>query len=195
MAGQTIGLGLTRYMRGMALGAIWDEFVFFLMAGAAGQIGVLAFLLLELGHLVGMAGETWFGEIVCQTDNQRRVRVFMAAETVGQLEMIGSGMALTALGDDLLHFGRMAGMAVHAGDLGFVGSSVAGDILGRLIMAFDTVSLGQYRRRRRCRCGACGHGDKQASAQQTSEYEQIFFCCHHSLLLCCHCSSVKKGTA
>lgn len=142
MTGQAIGLGLTLDMGCMTMDAIRNEFMFFPVAGAAGHGGVLAFLLLELGHLLGVTGETGIGEVAGQADDQRRVRVVMATAATGQLVMVGPGMALAAGGDDLLDLGRVTGMAVHAGDRGFMGRAAAGNVLGRLVMALDAVHRG-----------------------------------------------------
>jgi hypothetical protein len=50
-------------------------------------------------------------------------------------------MALAALGDDLLHCGGMAGMAILAADLTLVLASLGVDVGDRLGVAFDAVRI------------------------------------------------------
>lgn len=69
---------------------------------AAGQLGMLAGHLLELGDLLGMAGETLVGHIVSQLDDLGGVRVVVAAQTVLKLVVRFVTMAHAAGRDNVL---------------------------------------------------------------------------------------------
>ena len=74
---------------------------------------MFAFKLLELFVLLCVAGKTCIGNFAREGDVQRRMRVFMTAETALKFEMGLPHMALIALGNDLLDRRRMAGMTTR----------------------------------------------------------------------------------
>lgn len=49
-------------------------------------------------------------------------------------------MAITAIRDDIVAFGRMADMTVHAAYFFLVRTAVVGNIFGRLIMTFHAIT-------------------------------------------------------
>ena len=140
VAGKAILLHLPFGMGRMAVGAVGDKAVPFPVAGGAGHGGVLADLLLQLGHLLAMATQARLGNSRGNRHHQRSMRIAVAADTPLQLEVGGIGMAGTAFRDDILGFGRMADMTVHAAYFFLVRSPGLGNIQGRLIMAFYAVS-------------------------------------------------------
>lgn len=149
MAGETILLDLAGLMGLMAMLAIGDEAVSLAVAGAALHIGgMLAGILLQLGYLLGMTGQTWIGNVVRQRDDHRRMGIVVATEAVLQTEVsTGLGiMTLAALGNVVPNRGRMAHMAKNTGDLFLVCAAVRLDIPGRFIVALDTVVRAQLRR-------------------------------------------------
>ncbi len=74
---QAILLGHFFAVWGMALHTVRDHTMLGTMAGGTAYLGMLAFVLLELGHLVGMAGETGLGKIGINTDDQGSVGIGM----------------------------------------------------------------------------------------------------------------------
>lgn len=76
-----------------------DHLMSIAMTGRAVDLGMLAFMLLELGHLVGMTGQAGLGEVVINRDYQWRMRVVMTGGTVVEFEMRASFMALATFGN------------------------------------------------------------------------------------------------
>ena len=107
MAFFALGGDHIRTMRFVALGAERD-FPMNVMAETAGQVGVLALYLLQLDNLLGMAGQTLVGYVVCQFDNFRGMRIIMTAHTVAEIVVRLAGMALAALGNIVFNHGTMA---------------------------------------------------------------------------------------
>lgn len=77
VAGQAILLDHFFAVWGMALHTVRDHAMLGTMAGGTAYLGMLAFVLLELGHLVGMAGKTGLGNIGINTDDQGSVGIGM----------------------------------------------------------------------------------------------------------------------
>jgi len=140
VAGKAIFLHLPFGMGRMTVGAVGDKAVPFPVAGGAGHGGVLADILLQLAHLLAVATQARLGNSRGNRHHQRSVRVAVAAGTPLQLEVGSVGMAGAAFRDDILGFGRMADMAVHAAHFFLVRSPGLGNIQGRLIMAFYAVA-------------------------------------------------------
>lgn len=143
MAGQTILLLHVLAVRRVTMHAVGNHAVLAAMTGGTAHLGMFAFILLELGHLVGVAGQAGLGNVFADADNQRRMRVVMTGEAVGQLKMGCAFMAVGAAGDNVAVGGRMAVMTFDTADLGSMGGAAAGNIAGGLIMALDTVVRGQ----------------------------------------------------
>jgi len=87
-------------MRLVALGTLRD-FAVNVVTEAASQVGMLALDLLQLDDLIGMAGQTFLGDIVCKLDNFRGMRIAMAPQTVGQLVVRLLRMTLATDRDNL----------------------------------------------------------------------------------------------
>lgn len=160
VAGKAIFLRLTFGMGRMTVGAVGNKAVPLPVAGGAGHGGVLADILLQLGHLLAMATQARLGNSRGNRHHQRSMRVAVAANTPLQLEVGGVGMAGTAFRDDILGFGRMADMAVHAAYFFLVRSPCLGNVQGRLVMAFYAVS-GQEFASRRNGLRPCSRGQEQ----------------------------------
>lgn len=177
VAGQTVLGGLARHMRGMTMAAIRNKAVFFAMTTTAGHGAMLALVLLQLGHLLRMAGKTRLGDIAGNGDDQWGVRIGVAIETALQFKMGVAFMALAAGGDVAIFFGSVARMAINAAHLALVGPAIAVDVLGGLVMAFDAVILGKPRGH-----GAGGpqrRGDKKGPPDQAGETGKFFSLVHY----------------
>lgn len=146
VAGQTILLHLPSGMGRVTVGAVGNKAVPFAVAGGAGHGGVLADILLQLGHLFAMAAQAWSSDSRGYCHHPRSVRVAVAAETALQFEMGGVGMAVAAIRDDILDLGRMADMAIHTAYLLLVRSTAAGNILGRPVMTFHAITGQEFSR-------------------------------------------------
>ncbi len=80
---------------------VWDHLMLVAMTGRTAYLGMLAFMLLKLSHLVCMTGQTWLSEVVVNGDCQRCMGVVMAGGTVVEFVMLRSLMALATLRDDV----------------------------------------------------------------------------------------------
>lgn len=140
VTGQAILLCLLFGMGRVTVGAVGNKAVPFAVAGGAGHCGVLAGILLQLGHLFAMAAQAWSSDSRGYCHHPRCVRVAVAAATALQFEMWGVGMAGAAFRDDILGLGRMADMAIHTVYLLLVRSAAAGNILGCPVMAFHAIT-------------------------------------------------------
>ena len=110
------------------------------MTGGAANLGMLTFMLLELGHLISMTGQTRLSKVIVNGNYKWGMRVIMTGGTVVQLEMRGSFMALATLGDYIFPGNRwMTIMAFDTGNLSSVGGAVGGDIFGCAFMTFNAV--------------------------------------------------------
>jgi hypothetical protein len=66
------------------------------VAETACQAAMLALDLLQLDYLLGMAGQAFIGDIICQLDNLGSMRIVVAPHTAGQVVVRFAGMTLTA---------------------------------------------------------------------------------------------------
>ena len=145
MAGQTITLLLTIFVRLMAMLTVRNKSMPFTMTGAAlHRGGMLAGILLERGPLIGMTGQAGSCNIIRQRDIQRSMGVAVTSKAVVETEMgtIFSMMTLAALGNVVRDRRRMADVAVETGDFFFMLVTVCGDIAWRSFVALDTVING-----------------------------------------------------
>lgn len=130
------------------------------MAEAAGQLGMLAWVLLQLTDLCGMAAGTLSGDIICQFDGFWGMGVAVAAFAVGQLVMRLATVTGAALRNNVFGFGWMPNVAVLTGYRCFVFCPVCSNVCRCLLMAFHAVGVAKRRVLRRrfcpeCRCGQC----------------------------------------
>jgi len=144
MAAETVLLLLSFDMRRMTIGALRNKSMLLSMAGAACYRSMRTLVFLELAHLLGMACEARFGDVVRQTDNQGRVRIGVTAETVLKGEMVLPFMTLAASGNNITYAGRMSFMAIDTSYFRLVGPTVAGDVRWWLAMTLDAVVRGQF---------------------------------------------------
>lgn len=158
VAGQTILLLHILAVRGVTMHAVGNHAVLAAMTGGTAHLGMFAFILLKLGHLVGVAGQAGLGDVFADADNQRRMRIVVAGEAVGQLKMGRAFMAVAAARDNVAVSGGMAVVTFDTGHLGSMSLAAAGNIAGGLIMALDTVIRGQG--------GAMGGDDTGQQGQQ-----------------------------
>ena len=84
-----------RAVRFMTLGAK-RNLAMNIMTEAACQAAMLALDLLQLDNLLGMAGQTLLGDVICKLDYFWSMRIVMAAHTAGQIIVRLSGMTLAA---------------------------------------------------------------------------------------------------
>ena len=117
----------------------------FAVTGGAVHGAVEALELIELDLLWLMAGQARRGKIFGQAEFKGGMRIGMALQASFKLVMALSAVALAALRYYLHDVGRMSRMAVHAGHAGFMGAAFFCDILRRLGMTFDAVTLCQRR--------------------------------------------------
>ena len=108
------------------------------VTGAAIKRRMLALIFPELTNLTGVAGQAWIGNVTSEGDLQRCMGVFVAAQTLLQFKVGFAHMALVALGNRLLHCGRVADVTIYAPHK-FVFPSFCGDIGRRTCMTLDTV--------------------------------------------------------
>ena len=101
--------------RNFAMGAV---------AEAACQSGMLAFDLLQLDNLLGMAGEALIGDIVGKFDDFRGMRIVVTAQTGGKVIMRFAAVTLAADRDDFFNRRRMTGVTINAADRGFVSTAI-----------------------------------------------------------------------
>ena len=98
----TIGCHHFRVVRFMALCAKRNLAVN-VVAETASQGGVFALDLFELDDLIGMAGQTLIGDVVCKFDYFRSMRIVVTPQTSGQVVVSLAGMALATDRDNLFH--------------------------------------------------------------------------------------------
>jgi hypothetical protein len=120
-----------------------------IVAERAGELGVLARICLQLCDLRGVAGEARISDITTEKDLFRLVRILVALETAAEFVVRLPFVALAAEGDDLPDCRRVAIVAVLAGYLCLVSSTLGFDVGRRLCMTLDAVGAGQ------CNCRFC----------------------------------------
>lgn len=140
MTVETIRLHHLLAVGGVALHAVWNHAMGLTVTAAAVQAGVLALILLQLGHLIGVTGEAWFRDITFNGNDQRGVGVCMTAQTTLQLKMRGSLMTFITRRNNVVAALRgMAFMTFNTGHLGAVGFTILKNILGLPVMTFVAV--------------------------------------------------------
>ena len=146
-----VSRGLLGEVGFMALGAIRD-FAVNVVARAAEERRMFAFVITQLDDLAGMAGQAGVGYVSTEFYVAWCVGIRVAAKAAGQLEMRFSFVALAAERDDLPCCGRVPVVAVLAADLRLVFAACRGDVGRRLAVTFDAVIIEQFRGLSR-RCG------------------------------------------
>lgn len=136
--------GHFRAMRLVALGTE-GNLAMRIVAETASQSRVLALHLLQLDDLLCMAGEALISDIIGKFDNFRSMRIVVAAQTAGKIVVRFTAVALAAGRDNFFNSRWMAGMAILAADLGFVGAAIGGNRLRCCRVTFDTIGIAQYR--------------------------------------------------
>lgn len=131
-------------VRFVALGTL-RNFSVYIVAEAAGQLGMLARHLLQFDDLLGMTGQTLIGYVICQFDDFGSMRIIVAAQTAGQVVVRLAGVALATLGNNLFDGRRMACVTILATDHGFVCAAIGCDCFGGSGMTLDAVGTGQHR--------------------------------------------------
>ena len=116
-----------------------------IVAEAASQSGVFALDLLQLDDLLSMTGEALNGDVIGQFDDFRGMRIVVAAQTAGKTVVRFAAVALAAGRDDFFDCWRMAGMAILAADLGFVGAAIGSNRLRRCRVTFGAIGIAQNR--------------------------------------------------
>ncbi len=105
---------------------------------------MFALIVLELSNLSRVAGGARIRYFACKGNVQRRMRVFVAAETALKFEVGLPHMAVAALRNRLLDCGRMADMTARTPD--FLVLSSGGCYVGRWsIMTLQAVVVRQNR--------------------------------------------------
>ena len=131
-------------VRLMALGTE-RNLAMYVVAESTSEVGMLALNLLQFDDLLGVAGQAFFSEVVCQFDDLGGMGIVVATVTACQLVVRFAIMALIAQRDDLFDCRRMAGVAILTGYACFVGGTICHDIRRCSRMAFDTVSVAEGR--------------------------------------------------
>ncbi len=140
MALFTVGIRLFGGVRLVTLGAIRNLSVG-IMARAAVEFGMLAFVIAQLDDLRGMASQARTGDVSAHFDIQRRMRIEVATVAGIKLVMRLSGVALTAERDDLPCCGRVPIVAVLTADLRLVFGTCRSDVGWSFAVTFDAVII------------------------------------------------------
>jgi len=114
------------------------------MTGGAVERSMFALLVPELGDLLGMAGQTWVGDIARKRNVERGMRILVAAQAVFEFIMGFAHMAHVALGNVVLYRRPVASVAPKASN-GFVFPPIGHHVSGRHSVTLDTVIVGQGR--------------------------------------------------
>lgn len=144
VAAFAVGSGHVGTVRLVALGTEWN-LAMNIVAEAAGQLGMLAWNLLQLDYLLAVAGETLIGDVVGQFDDLRSVRVVVAAQTAGEFVVRLAAVALAAFGDDLLYGRRMACVAILATYTCLVSAAVRGNCFRSSRVTLYAIGVAQNR--------------------------------------------------
>lgn len=118
-------------MRLMALSTLRNLAVD-VVAEATGQLGMLAWHLLQLDDLLAVAGQTLIGNIVGQFDDLWCMWIIVATKAAGELVVRLVGMALAALWNIVFNGRTMARMTILARNTGFVCATIGGNIRRRV---------------------------------------------------------------
>ena len=135
-----VGIGLFRGVRFVALGAVRDPAVG-VVARAAEERRMFAFVIAQLDDLTGMAGQAGVGNIRTKFYRERRVGIRVAAVASSQLVVRFPFVALAAERDDLPYCGRVPIVAVLAADLRLVFAACRSDVGRCLAVTFDAVII------------------------------------------------------
>ena len=136
----TVGSGLLGEVSFMALGANRNLAVD-VVARAAEERRMFAFVIAQLDDLTGMAGHTGVGNVITKFYIERCVRIRVAAVAGGQLVMRFSFMALAAERDDLPCCGRVPIVTVLATDLRLVFGPCRSDVGRCFAVTFGAVII------------------------------------------------------
>jgi hypothetical protein len=82
MATQAILIGHFRGVRRMTLAAFRHKRMLLAVAFGAGQFGMLALVLLQLGHLLGMAGKAGVGHVFGNADDLWRMWIVVTLQAI-----------------------------------------------------------------------------------------------------------------
>jgi hypothetical protein len=121
------------------------NFAVSVVAGAAEECRMLAFIVAQFNNLASMTGYAGISNIVAEFDIERCMWIRVATVAGGQLEMRFTFMALTAERDDFPCCGWMPIMAVLTTDLRLVFGSRSSDIRRRLAVTLEAVIIKQFR--------------------------------------------------
>ena len=135
-----VGRGLLGEVRFMALGAFRNPAVS-VVAHAAEERRMFAFVIAQLFDLTGMAGHAGVGNVITKCDFERRVGIRVTAGAGSQLVVRFSFVALTAERDDLPCCGRVPIVTVLAAELRLVFAACRSDVGRWLAVTFDAVII------------------------------------------------------
>ena len=135
-----VGSGLLGEVSFMALGANRNPAVD-VVAHAAEERRMFAFVSTQLDDLIDMAGHAGVGDVIAKFYIERCVRIRVAAVAGGQLVVRFSFVALAAERDDLPCCGRVPIVTVLATDLRLVFGACRGDVGRSFAVTFGAVII------------------------------------------------------